>query len=76
VVPTAIKRQILNDLEQLSPEGQERAVQLVHGLISPPPKGTAGRDLLRFAGTLDDDSAREMLAAIEEGCERVDPGEW
>jgi hypothetical protein len=28
------------------------------------------------AGTLDPESAREMMAAIEEGCERVDRDEW
>jgi hypothetical protein len=72
VVPTAIKEQILSDLERLSPQEQRRAAQLVHGLVSAPPKGTSGRDLLRFAGTLDDESAREMTEAIEEGCERVD----
>ena len=72
----AIKKQILDDLEQLSPEQQERAAELVHGLVSARPKGTPGRDLLRFAGTLDDESAREMTEAIEEGCERVDLDEW
>jgi len=35
-----------------------------------------GRDPLRFAGTIDADSAREMEEAIEEGCERIDPEEW
>lgn len=72
----AIKKQILNDLERLSPEQQKRAAELVHGLVSPLPKGTPGRDLVRFAGILDDESAREMMEAIEEGCERVDLDEW
>ena len=35
-------------------------------------KGTPGRDLLPFAGTMDDESARQMTEAIDEGCERVD----
>jgi hypothetical protein len=75
VVP-AIKEQILNDLDQLSPELQRRAADLVHRLVSPLPKGVSGRDLLRFAGTLDDESAREMTEAIEQGCERVDLDAW
>jgi hypothetical protein len=58
VVLPAVKEQILADLERLSPEQQKQAAELVHGLVSPP-RGTAGRDLLRFAGTLDDESARE-----------------
>jgi hypothetical protein len=76
VVLPAIKDQILSDLDRLAPEQQRRAAELVHGLVSTVPRGASGRDLLRFAGTLDDESAREMIEAIEEGCERVDLDEW
>ncbi len=71
VVP-AIKEQILQDLDELSPRQQERAAELVRDLASSLPKGVPGRDLLRFAGTIDEQSAREMTEAIEEGCERVE----
>jgi hypothetical protein len=76
LVLPAVKAQILSDLDRLSPEKQKRAAELVHGLVSPLPKGTPGRDLLRFAGTLDDESARQMIEAIDEECERVDLDEW
>jgi hypothetical protein len=76
MVLPVIKKQILDDLDQLSPEMQKRAADLVHRLISPLPQGASGRDLLRFAGTLDDASAREMIEAIEQGCERVDLDAW
>jgi hypothetical protein len=76
VVVPAVKEQILIDLDRLSPAQQERAAALVHGLISPLPKGVPGRDLLRFVGTMDDESAREMIEAIEEGCERIDYDGW
>jgi len=75
-VAPAIKQQILEDLGQLSPARQQRAAELVHGLVSAQARGTAGRELLRFAGTLDDQSARQMTKAIEEGCERVDIDGW
>ncbi len=75
VVP-AIKEQILNDLDRLGPEQQKRAAELVHSLVSSLPQGTPGRDLLRFAGTLDDASAHEMMEAIDEGCGQVDLDEW
>lgn len=68
----AVKKQILEDLDRLSPELQQRAADLVHGLVETTPRGTPGRELLRFSGTLDDESARQMSEAIEEGCERVD----
>jgi len=72
----AVKEQILADLDRLSPEQQRRAADLVHGLVSPLPTGASVEDLLQVAGTLDEDSARQMVEAIEEGCERVDLDEW
>lgn len=76
MVLPAIKEQILTDLNQLSPELQRRAADLVHDLVSPLPKGAPGHGLLRFAGILDEESAREMRDAIEQGCERVDLDAW
>jgi hypothetical protein len=76
VVVPAIKEQILSDLDRLSPAQQQRAAQLVHSLLEPLPKGGSIEGLIALAGTLDDEAAREMIAAIEEGCERIEPGEW
>jgi hypothetical protein len=76
MVLPAVKEQILSDLDRLSAEEQKRAAELVHSLVSPTPKGTPGHDLLRFVGTIDDESARQMIETIEEECERVDPDEW
>ena len=75
VMPT-IREQILNDLDRLSAENQERAATLVHSLVAALPKGASAEDLLQVAGTLDAESAREMMEAIEDGCERVDLDEW
>lgn len=71
MVMPAIKEQILNDLDRLSPEKQKRAADLVHGLLAPPPRGASVEELMTVVGTLDDESANEMKAAIEEGCELV-----
>lgn len=76
MVEPAIKEQILKDLDRLSPQEQRQAAEMVHSLVSPLPKGTPGRELLRFVGTIDQESARQMKEAIEEGCERVDPRDW
>lgn len=75
VIP-AIQDQILEDLGQLSATEQKRAAEMVHSLVSPPTRGGSIEDLMRVAGSLDDQSAREMMEAIEEGCERVDLSEW
>jgi hypothetical protein len=71
LVVLAVKEQILTDLGQLSPEQQRRAAELVHGLVASLPQGASIEDLLKVAGTLDVESAREMMQAIEEGCERT-----
>jgi hypothetical protein len=76
VVLPVVKEQILSDLDRLSPDEQRLAAELVHGLVSPLPRGASVDDLIELAGTLDDESAREMMEAIEEGCERVDLDEW
>jgi hypothetical protein len=56
------------------PNGAEVRVELQEETRLP--RGASADDLLRVAGTLDDKSAREMMQAIEEGCERVDFDEW
>jgi hypothetical protein len=76
MVMPAVKAQILNDLNQLSPSQQRRAAELVHALVSTLPKGASVEDLLQVTGTLDDEAAQEMMEAIEDGCERVDVHEW
>lgn len=48
----------------------------VRGDKPPVQMGESGTALRRFAGTLDSASAREMIRAIEDECERVDADEW
>jgi hypothetical protein len=76
VIEPTVKERILRDLDQLSPELQQRAVRLVHNLVDPLPRGASVENLMSLAATLDDESAREMIEAIEEGCERIDPEDW
>ncbi len=42
----------------------------------PLPPGASVDDLMALAGAIDDTSARQMTAAIDEAFERVDPSEW
>ena len=75
VGPARGREQIIGDPERLA-ERQGHAAEHRHGLVSPPAEGTPGRVLLGFAGTMDDESARQMMEAIEESFERVDLAEW
>jgi hypothetical protein len=72
-----VKREILERLDRLPPEAQAQVLDYVRGISDNGlPPGTPGVELLKLAGSLDPISAREMREAIEEGCERIDPGEW
>jgi enoyl reductase-like protein len=76
VIEPTVKEQIQKDLDSMSPKLQLRALRLVHNLIDPHPRGASVEDMMSVAGILDDESAREMIEAIEEGCERIDPEGW
>jgi hypothetical protein len=71
-----IRDEIVARVDRLSPEMQEEVLRFVASLRTASPKGENGAALRRFSGSLDPASAREMIQAIEEGCERVDAHEW
>jgi hypothetical protein len=71
-----IKQEILKELDRLSPELQRQVLDFVRALSPSVPEGVPGKELLRFAGILTPEEAELMEQAIEEGCERVEPGEW
>ena len=71
-----IRAEIAARLEKLSPDLQERVLRFVSSLGSAASKGQHGATLIQFAGSFSHDSAREVVQAIEEGCERVDALDW
>jgi hypothetical protein len=71
-----IAAEIARQIERLPPEMQEEVLRFASALASSARVGENGAALKQFASSLDPLSAREMVEAIEEGCERVDAGEW
>ncbi len=71
-----VKDEIAAEVDKLPVDLQEQVLRFVVTLVQSAPKGESGSELRRFAGCLDPVSAEEMKQAIEEGCERVDTGEW
>ena len=71
-----IRHEIAERVDKLSPEMREQVLKFVFSLGVAGPVGESGVALRRFAGCLDKASAREMIQAIDEECERVDAGEW
>ncbi len=70
-----LKEQILEQLDILPYEQQRRILDFARALTVSAPVGVAGRELLRFAGTIEEDDLQMMAQAIEDGCERVDLNE-
>jgi hypothetical protein len=72
MIGPAFREAVLRELEKLGAADQQRVMDFVRALGATPPKGTPGAALSRFSGVLDKESVDEMLAAIEDGCERID----
>jgi len=70
------KSEIARRVEALPPEEQQQVYRYVSGLQGAQPPGEPGTAWAEWAGALDAESAREMIAAIEAECERVDAGDW
>ena len=71
----AVRDRLLRRLEELSPDQQAEVLDFVERLDAPR-RGVSTEELKRFSGILDKEAAQEMMEAIEEGCERVNPDEW
>ncbi len=76
MIDKTIQTQLLAQLAQLPEEKQRRVLDFAHALGGSTPRGAPGSQLLQFAGTMTEEEAKEMLTAIEEECEQVDPDEW
>ena len=67
-----IQKEIVKKINQMSDEEQRQVLQFANNLVSSQPKKSPGH-FLDLVGTLDTESAQEMLRVIEEDCERIDP---
>jgi len=71
-----VKREIARKVDNLPPDLQQQVLQFVASLSASALVGESGATLRRFSSSLDAVSARQMIQAIEEECERVEAGEW
>ena len=73
---SSVKKEIVEKLDSLAIDEQRRVLDFTRALAEGKTGGIAGRDLLRFAGTIKKGDLVVMERAIEEGCEKVDVNEW
>ena len=75
MINSTLKKEILEKLDLLAVEEQRRVFDFTCALTRNKPVGTPGRDLLRFAGTIEKTDLKSMRCAITDKCERVDCGD-
>lgn len=76
MLDSLLQEELVKEMDQLPPPLQRKVINYAHSLTQPRPRGTPGRQLKKYAGTLSPEEAEAMMAAIEEGCEQVEPNEW
>ena len=73
---TSITQEIVERLHELPASQQQLVLEVVRSLASQKPQGVPAKDLLPLTGAITAEDARQMMNAIEEGCERVDANAW
>ncbi len=69
-----VKDKIMEQVDRLTDPQQRQVLDFARRLAAP--SGVPGRDLLRFAGSIDPADLEAMSQAILEGCEDVKPNRW
>ncbi len=67
---------VVEQMEMLPTDLQQMVLEFVESLQGSARHGTAGKQLLQFAGFIPIDELALMRGAITAGCEQVDLNEW
>ena len=76
MIATALQTELLKHLAQLPASTQQQVLDYARSLAVSAPQGVPTKGILSLAGCMTREEADEMLRAIEEDCERIDPNEW
>jgi hypothetical protein len=76
MIKSSIKKEIMEKLESLPAEKQEKVLEFVGSLTQDKITGIPGQKLIHFSGSIGKQDLDSMRRAIEEGCEKVDLNEW
>ena len=76
MMKSSLKKEIIEKLESLPAEKQEKVLEFVGALTQDKTIGIPGQKLLHFSGMIEKNDLDSMKRAIEEGCEKVDINEW
>jgi hypothetical protein len=73
-----IKQQLFDQIDRLDPQQIQRVLEYTLSLQSTQAQGIRGEDLIALAHEINfpAEDLAEIMAAIEEDCERIDPDGW
>ena len=75
MIEPSVKDVLFRELGRLDEADRERVLEYARTL-GRTPRGVPGSSLLALAGSVSDSDMTEMEAAIEDGCEKANPGGW
>ena len=76
MINKTVEKQLRLQLERLPMEQQQQVLDFACQLVKSKLHGVPGKDLMRFAGTIDSEDLVSIEQTIHEGCERVNLNEW
>jgi len=72
----SVEKQLKEQLRCLPVEKQHQVLEFARTLVQAKGHGSCGKDLVKFAGTIDSEDLLAIEKTIHEGCEKVNLGEW
>ena len=75
MIEPSLKDVLYREIARLD-EGDRRRVLDFARSLGKVPRAGSGSSLLSLSGSVPDSDMAEIEAAIEEGCEKVNPGGW
>lgn len=75
MIEPSLKDVLYREIARLDEVDRRRVLEFARSLGRAPRAGS-GASLLLLSGTVPASDIAEMEAAIEEGCEKVNPGAW
>ena len=76
MINTTFEKDIQEELGRLPFEQKRQVLEFVRHLSKTRIHGVPGKNLLRFAGSIEHKELMNMYQAIKDTCEKVDFNEW
>jgi len=76
MIEPSVKDALSRELERLDEADRKRVLEYARTPSERTPRAVSGASLLPLSGSVPESDMAEIETAIEEGCEKVNPGAW